>query len=1074
MADVITRLKLESGEYDAKIKRAVTALQQMEAGCRKVGGSLAVLEKDQKDYVQSLGRMETVSTSVRGKIGELTNAYTELAAQYRRLTDEEKKGDFGKALSSSLSQLKQRITDSKNELNEISKELSGAGSKGIDLSGVMQTLGSKLGVNSEVMSVLTTRTMAQTTAIGAMATAVVAATKAWADYNAELAKQDQITTVTTGLKGINANQMTDAARAMADTYGVDFRSVINSANALMAQFGKTGDEAISLLRQGMQGMIMGDGPKLLSMIQTFAPAFRDAGISASQLIAVIQNSEGGLFSEQNMNAILMGIKNIRQMTDATAESLTKLGIDGNEMSRKMSDGSMTVFDALQKVAVAIEGAKSGSKEAGEVMQHVFGRQGAMQGLKLGRAIAELNTNLEETKKQTGEVGVAYDELYQANKRLNSAIRDCFEYDGWDQMATGIKANLVGALASVLEITVKIKDSWVGTVGKTIFDHMTDGALRLLGPLGNVLATLKQIAGLKGNATGGGGGATYSDIDKITKWIGNGSNQQQRQTRYDAAIADLRKKLNNIGKERTVKNADGSTSYKIDSKEVQEQKRTALENRIAALEQQRGNLVGAKDTTNKNKPTSLIASDSIAEQERLIADLTQKWRNAGGAVRDDYAKQLKEAREKLKDMQKSAMDTKSGNGGKTTKEDIKFADDSIMAQEKLISDLTQKWKTASGELRDGYLKQLDEAKDKLKEMTAVNVVPGSLQDYQNKLKDANAEVLTIREELLRMQKAGEDPVDIQVKKDELEIAIERVNSLQSDIDTLNGKTAEINIHLGIDGMPIGDTQMGEEMVNGLSTSLVNAADNLDLSGFTTALQQAMTNGLGDMGEADFSEYLDYMKEQLGDQISEQEWPTIEMAIKTGNIEELENYIKKLQKAGTDTKEAWKGAAGSIAQLGSALQSIEDPGVKAAGTVIAAIANVALGFANASKGPFTSPWEWIAFAASGLATMISTIGTIHSLTGFANGGIYDGPSGFVPGNRFSGDNVMANGGTVGLNSGELILNRAQQGVIAQELEGGGFDSLQLEAVIGAEEIMLVTNNRGSRTQRGEYVQSNNRRG
>ena len=123
MADVITRLKLESGEYDSKIKRAVTGLQRMEDECRKVGGTLAILEKDQKQYVESLGRMQTVSTSVRGKIGELSSAYVELRSQYNRLTQEEKKGDFGKALSASLDQLKTRINDSKKELNDINAEL---------------------------------------------------------------------------------------------------------------------------------------------------------------------------------------------------------------------------------------------------------------------------------------------------------------------------------------------------------------------------------------------------------------------------------------------------------------------------------------------------------------------------------------------------------------------------------------------------------------------------------------------------------------------------------------------------------------------------------------------------------------------------------------------------------------------------------------------------------------------------------------------------------------------------------------------------------------------------------------
>ena len=119
MADVITRLKLDSGEYDSKIKRATQGLLQMEQECRKVGGTLAVLEKDQLDYVRSLGQMETVSRSARGKVSELTAAFTELSVQYKHLTDEEKKGDYGKALSASLNQLKGRINEAKNELADV-------------------------------------------------------------------------------------------------------------------------------------------------------------------------------------------------------------------------------------------------------------------------------------------------------------------------------------------------------------------------------------------------------------------------------------------------------------------------------------------------------------------------------------------------------------------------------------------------------------------------------------------------------------------------------------------------------------------------------------------------------------------------------------------------------------------------------------------------------------------------------------------------------------------------------------------------------------------------------------------
>jgi len=165
MADVISRLKLESGEWDSKIKRAVGGLQQMESECRKVGGTLSVLEKDQLEYVKALGRMETVSRSARGKLSELKEAFTELSVQYNRLTDEEKKGDFGKALSSSLEQLKTRIGESKNELDSIGKSLGDAGKQSQQTGGFMDELAKRFTLNLDVMKMFNVGLKAAETAL---------------------------------------------------------------------------------------------------------------------------------------------------------------------------------------------------------------------------------------------------------------------------------------------------------------------------------------------------------------------------------------------------------------------------------------------------------------------------------------------------------------------------------------------------------------------------------------------------------------------------------------------------------------------------------------------------------------------------------------------------------------------------------------------------------------------------------------------------------------------------------------------------------------------------------------------
>lgn len=92
------------------------------------------------------------------------------------------------------------------------------------------------------------------------------------------------------------------------------------------------------------------------------------------------------------------------------------------------------------------------------------------------------------------------------------------------------------------------------------------------------------------------------------------------------------------------------------------------------------------------------------------------------------------------------------------------------------------------------------------------------------------------------------------------------------------------------------------------------------------------------------------------------------------------------------------------------------------------------------------------------MATTIATIHSLTGYAEGGI-------VKGNSYSGDNLYGPG--FGINAGELVLNTAQQNNVAQALEGGGMKNLKLEGVLKGENIWIAANRYTKRTGQGEIV-------
>ena len=147
----ILKLVVDDKEYGSKLKNAQNALNALEAVLQGTGKSFAQVDKAVVDYAKSIGQMSTQATSARGKIGEMTSTFTELSLKYRQLTEEEKKSPFGQALSASLDQLRTRIQDSRQQLDEVTRSLGDTKQEGGATSGIMEQLAGKFTISLDAV-----------------------------------------------------------------------------------------------------------------------------------------------------------------------------------------------------------------------------------------------------------------------------------------------------------------------------------------------------------------------------------------------------------------------------------------------------------------------------------------------------------------------------------------------------------------------------------------------------------------------------------------------------------------------------------------------------------------------------------------------------------------------------------------------------------------------------------------------------------------------------------------------------------------------------------------------------------
>lgn len=258
--------------------------------------------------------------------------------------------------------------------------------------------------------------------------------KWWFDYNKGIMEATRLTKEFTGYTGEALETMRNSIAATADSMGKDFNDVLATADNLMANYHLSGEEAMKVINDGFASGadLSGD---MLNKIQQYAPTFHDAGIGADQLVAILQQTRSGIFSDKGLDIITMASKKIREMNTATSASLDAIGISSKQVQQDLANGTKNTFDVIQEVSKKMKDFGADSQQVGDVLKNVFGKQGAQAGIQLIEQLDTMSTSLDEVKKQTGEWGETQLENIKLHKELNTYLSSMFDMSqhGFEEM-----------------------------------------------------------------------------------------------------------------------------------------------------------------------------------------------------------------------------------------------------------------------------------------------------------------------------------------------------------------------------------------------------------------------------------------------------------------------------------------------------------------------------------------------------------------------------------------------------------------------------------------------------------------
>lgn len=339
---------------------------------------------------------------VVNSMGGVTRAITKTKNEMRALVKGSENYDSElKRLGEQLSTLTEHQNDFRAELELTNNEMGAARETFLSFFSALAS-GDLMGVQTGLLAIRASITATAKAAWAFIATplgsfiaglvVIGSVTKEWLNYNDAVYKANKLTSSITKIAKENVDAVRLQAEAIAETFDQDFTKVLETARALVNEFGVSYEDALARIENGLvKGGAAND--EFLSSMKEYPTFFAAAGYSVEEFQNLVNSGiDLGVYDDKLPDAIKEFALSVNEQTKGVRDGLRNAF--GSEFTDKLlkgvKDGTITVKEALALVSDEAERIGLNAQQAQQLTADLFRGAGEDAGgaLKIFEAVRE--------------------------------------------------------------------------------------------------------------------------------------------------------------------------------------------------------------------------------------------------------------------------------------------------------------------------------------------------------------------------------------------------------------------------------------------------------------------------------------------------------------------------------------------------------------------------------------------------------------------------------------------------------------------------------------------------------------